>query len=205
MFRDGLADLFSGQPGFRVVGQAGTVCEAVELACITSPDLILMDFELPDGTGAEATRQILAILPECKIVFLTVYETDERLLAGIRSGAVGYLLKTMPFSRLLAALRSLDRGEVVIPHAMVGRLFKEIARTSPTNPPGFRCNDKLSPREIEIMRAIGSGASNTEIADRLALSVNTVKHHIHSIFDKLQLHTRWEVAEYARQKEKELS
>jgi len=201
MFREGLVGMFNAQQGYQVVGQAGSVCEAVEIARSSSPDLILMDYGLPDGTGAEAASQIRSFLPECKIVFLTVYETDEQLMAGIRSGAVGYLLKMIPFSKLLAALRSLDRGEVVIPHSMVIRLFKEIANSRPSSPHQANCVDKLSPRELEILRAIAAGASNDEIAHQLVLSVNTVKHHIHSILDKLQLHNRREAAEYARQNE----
>jgi len=200
MFREGLVGLFNGQPGYQVVGQAGSVCEAVETARSVSPDLILMDFGLPDGTGAEAASQILTFLPDCKIVFLTVYETDEPLMAGIRSGAMGYLLKMIPFSKLLAALRSLDRGEVVIPHSMIVRLFKEIANNRPINTyQPANCADRLTPREMEILKAISGGASNDEIARELVLSVNTVKYHIHKILEKLQLQNRREAALYARQ------
>ena len=93
LFRQGLVSLFHSEPDFEVVGEAGSLKVAVELVKKTAPDLILMDFELPDGTGVEATREILQLFPQCKIVFLTMYVEDDKLIEAVRSGAVGFLLK----------------------------------------------------------------------------------------------------------------
>ena len=110
LFREGLMSVLKSQKNFEVVGQAGTMREAVDLALQLKPELILMDFSLPDGTGLEATEAILAEHPDCKIVFLTVYETDEKLFAALRRGAKGYLLKNVPVSALVASLQSLEKG-----------------------------------------------------------------------------------------------
>ncbi|MCL4561977.1 MAG: response regulator transcription factor [Chloroflexi bacterium] len=197
LFRDGLVSLFSTQPDFEVVGQAGSVHEAIEAASTLRPELILMDYGLPDGTGADACREILAKLPGCRIVFLTVYETDEQLFSGMRSGAKGYLLKSMPFPKMLRALQSLKQDEMIISRSMTCKIVKEFARTQPAEPAGNSMMAALSPREEEIMKEILSGATNKEIAYRLFISENTVKHHVHSILDKLGLKNRLELARVA--------
>src|SRR5512141_1353797 len=114
LFRDGLVSLFRSTPDFHVVDQAGTVKEGVEKAFHHKPDIILMDFSLPDGTGLDATRSILEELPDCKIIFLTVFETDENLLAAIRLGAKGYMLKNVSSSSLISSLRALAQGEIAM-------------------------------------------------------------------------------------------
>ena len=108
MFREGLVSLFQFTTDFSVVDQAGSVKEGIEKAFHHRPDIILMDFSLPDGTGLDATKAILDELPNCKIIFLTVYETDENMLAAIHLGANGYMLKNVSSSSLLASLRALD-------------------------------------------------------------------------------------------------
>jgi DNA-binding NarL/FixJ family response regulator len=113
LFREGLTSLFNSQPDFQVVGEAGGMQEAIELARRTKPELILMDFSLPDGTGLDATQVILAELPDTYIVFLTLHEGDDRIFAATRLGAKGYLLKNLPVSKLLAALRGLKMGQAL--------------------------------------------------------------------------------------------
>jgi two-component system nitrate/nitrite response regulator NarL len=137
LFRDGLISLFRSTPDFHVVDQAGTVQEAIEKASFHRPDIILMDFSLPDGTGLDATQAILDELPDCKIVFLTVYETDENLLKAIRQGAKGYLLKNVSSSSLLASLRSLASGELAMSRRMMSRAL-EFSRSLPVSQ-GNRC------------------------------------------------------------------
>lgn len=199
LFREGLVSLLHSQPDIEVVGQAGTVQETLAQVSLVCPDLILMDFSLPDGTGLDATRAILAEHPGIKIVFLTVYETDDKLLAAIRGGARGYLLKNVPIARLLAALRSVEKGEAALSRAMTSRLMEEFARTAggkPGPPDGF---ERLSRREMEVLQAMLSGTSNREIARDLFISENTVKHHIHNILAKLGLENRHQAIRYARQ------
>jgi DNA-binding NarL/FixJ family response regulator len=180
LFSEGLASLLNAQPDFSVVGQAGSVGEAIILARELCPDLILMDFGLPDGTGLEATQAILAERPTTMIVFLTVHEQDERLFAAIRSGAKGYLLKNVPVAKLLAHLRGLERGEAAISPTMTSHILGEFARMSPAH----------ESSQVE--------ASNREIADRLCISENTVKNHVGNILAKLDLRNRREAASFAR-------
>lgn len=197
LFRDGLVSLFHSTADFQVVDQAGTIREGIEKAFYHKPDVILMDFSLPDGTGLDATRAILAELPECKIVFLTVFETDENLVEAICLGAKGYLLKNISGSSLLASLRALDQGEVAMSRKMMSRVV-EFSRSG-SLPPASDALSRLSPRESEILYELQNGASNMEIARRLFLSENTVKHHIHSILDKLGVKNRHQAGVLARQ------
>lgn len=197
LFRDGLISLFHSTTDFQVVDQAGTIKEGIEKAFYYKPDVILMDFSLPDGTGLDATRAILEELPDCKIVFLTVFETDENLMEAIRLGAKGYLLKNISGSSLLASLRAIDEGEIAMSRKMMSRVV-EFSRTG-SLPPAGEMLSKLSPREMEILLELQNGASNLEIARRLFLSENTVKHHIHSILDKLGVKNRYQAGVLARQ------
>lgn len=200
LFRDGLVSLLSGQPKYQVVGEAGSVSEAVQKASQLKPDLILMDYNLPDGTGLEATRAILALQPDCKIIFLTVEGTDESLFEALRSGAKGYVLKNVTVAYLLSSLEAMERDEIAISPAMTTQLVKEFSRTTPQPTiPKTPIVEPLSPREIDILRELSKGLTNQEIAERLFLSENTVKHHIHSILSKLGLKNRHAAAEYARQ------
>jgi len=201
LFRDGLVCLLTNRPKYQVVGEAGSVKEAVQKASQLKTDLILMDFNLPDGSGLEATQAILAGLPNCKILFLTVEEDDENLFDALRSGAKGYVLKNVTVASLLSSLEALERDEVALSPAMTTRLVKEFSKSSrPAAVETNQRNDTLSPREMDILRELAKGYSNQEIAKSLFLSENTVKHHIHSILTKLKLKNRHAAAEYARQR-----
>ncbi len=198
LFREGLVSLLSSTPDFEMVGSAGTVHEGCEQATIFKPDIILMDFSLPDGTGLDATRAILSRLPQCKIVFLTVHESDENLFAALRLGAKGYMLKNIGSTDLLSSLRAVDRGEQAVSRKMVSRIVEEFARTPGSDTEDEKLLENLSPREIDVLREIENGATNLEIAQRLFLSVNTVKHHIRNVFSKLGMKNRRQVATFAR-------
>ncbi|MFN8486063.1 MAG: response regulator transcription factor [Caldilineaceae bacterium] len=200
LFREGLASLLSGQPDITVVGQASSVQEATALANELQPDLVLMDFGLPDGTGLDATKAILAIRPETKIVFLTVHEDDERLFEAIRTGAKGYLLKNVHVTKLLTFLRGVEHGEVALMPAMTNRILHEFARLAETPKSSSSALETLSAREVEVMRLLATGATNQEIAERLFISENTVKNHVRSILAKLDLKSRRQVAHYLRRK-----
>lgn len=197
MFREGLISLLCSTPDFQVVDQAGTMHEGIEKALLYKPDIILMDFSLPDGTGLEATRVILNELPQCKIVFLTVYETDENLISAIRLGAKGYMLKNVSSSSLIASLRALDQGEIAMSRKMMSKAleYSRFAMTSPSK----GIIGKLSPREIDILVELQTDTTNAEIARNLYLSENTVKHHIHNILDKLGIENRRQAGVIARQ------
>ena len=199
LFRQGLVSLLQSEPDFQVVGQAGSVQEAVVKAANLRPDMILMDFSLPDGNGVDATRTILAEVPNSKIIFLTVHADDERLIEAVRCGAKGYLLKNVPIKQLIQALKSAQEGEAAISRSMVTQIMNELARTSGKMQPEPNTLDKLSSREIDVLRELTTGASNQEIAERLYISKNTVRHHVHNILDKLEMENRRQLARTAKQ------
>ena len=144
LFREGLESLLSSTTDFEMVGCAGTVHEGCEQATLFRPDIILMDFSLPDGTGLDATRAILARVPDCKIVFLTVHESDENLFAALRLGAKGYMLKNIGSTELLSSLRALDRGEEAVSRKMVSRIVQEFARSPDTDSDEYKLFANLS-------------------------------------------------------------
>lgn len=195
LFREGLVAIIRSEGDIEIVGQAGTVREAVEMVRSMDPDIVLMDFTLPDGTGVDATREILQERPQCKIVFLTMSEEDENLFAAIRGGARGYLLKNMQPKKLVAAIKSVHQGESALSRSMTMRVMEELARTKS---PGHKGDPTLTRRELEVLRELAAGFSNSEIANRLVVSENTVKYHVHSILGKLGLSDRREAADYAK-------
>jgi DNA-binding NarL/FixJ family response regulator len=198
LFRQGLVSLLECESDFQVVGQAGTSREAVTKAEELHPDMILMDFKLPDSNGVDAARTILSEQPDCKIIFLTIHAEQEMLIEAVRSGAKGYLLKNVPITQLKKALRSAQNGEAAISRAMMTQVMDELSRTSGQNQPEPNTLDKLSSREIDVLRELTTGASNQEIGRRLFISKNTVKHHVHSMLDKLDLENRSQLAKTAK-------
>jgi two-component system, NarL family, nitrate/nitrite response regulator NarL len=196
LFREGLASIIRSEPDIKIVGMAGSVREAIEAARLARPDIILMDFSLPDGTGADATRAILAENPSCKIVFLTMSEEDDNLFDAIRSGAKGYLLKNMQPQKLVTALRSVQKGESAISRTMTMRLMEELSRSKKPEPVR---ESTLTRRELDVISALASGLSNAEISKQLFISENTVKYHVHSVLGKLGLSDRKELSLYARE------
>jgi len=198
LFREGLAGIICQEADFEVVGMVGSLQEAVEISLRLNPDIILMDFNLPDGTGAEATQKILQDCPDCKIVFMTMSERDEDLLAAIRSGAVGYLLKNMTPSKLVAALRAVQQGESALSGSMTLKVMKELSRTQANESLRDPAIGKLTHREKEVLTEIATGKSNQEISKQLFISENTVKYHVHSILEKLNLEDRKDAARFAK-------
>lgn len=198
LFREGLVGLLRTQPDLEVVGECGSVSDAVSLALDAKPHVILMDFSLPDGTGVEATRKILAQLPDTHIIFLTVHDDDERMIEAIRSGARGYLLKNLSVSKLLASLRAMERGEAAISRTMMARVLEEFAMSTPPSVQEPSPLVGLTTREIEVLQELADGITNQEIATRLYISENTVKNHIHNILEKLRLTNRREAIDFAR-------
>ncbi len=196
MFREGLVSLFKNTTDFLVLAQAGSVKDGIEKALQHRPEIILMDFSLPDGTGLDATKSILEELPDCKIIFLTICEADENILAAIRLGARGYTLKNVSSSALLASLRALDQGEMAMSRKMMSKAL-ENSRSMLPSPTSLL--NKLSSREIDILIELQNNASNSQIAQNLYISENTVKHHIHNILDKLGVNNRHEASIIANQ------
>lgn len=198
LFREGLAGLLNSQPDLKVVGQAGSVHEAIMMSQELQPDLVLMDFGLPDGTGLDATRAILSNQPKTNLVFLTVHEEDDRLFAAIRCGAKGYLLKNVPVAKLLAFLRGIEHGEAAISLTMASRILVEFANLRPPRESSRTGPVDLTSRELEVLQELANGATNSEIAGRLVIAENTVKNHVRNILSKLNLRNRREATNFVR-------
>ena len=197
LFRSGVASLLRQEPGFEVVGEADNGLEALEKAQELMPDVILMDIYMPEIGGLEATRRIKALLPYVKIVILTVSEEEADLFEAIKAGAHGYLLKHIEPAEFFRNLRGVFRGEAPLSRTAAAKLLKEFARLAQGVPDAVSPQEKLSPREQEVLELLTQGATNKEIASSLNISENTVKNHLKNILEKLHLENRVQAATYA--------
>jgi two-component system NarL family response regulator len=192
LFREGVISLFRSAPDFIVIGEAGSVREGIESAKMLQPDIILMDFKLPDGTGLEATEAILHEVQDCTIVFLTASEEDSTLFAAIRAGAKGFLPKSLAGSDLVSSLRGLDRDEMAMSPKMSSRIVEAFSHSNQDTSAYEDLFVKLTPRELDVLGELQTGISNPKIAQQLVISENTVKHHLHNIMNKLGVKNRRE-------------
>ena len=200
LLREGLAGIISSQPDMEVAGEANDGLEAVVMAQELRPDLVLMDVQMPALDGIEATRQIREKLPETTIVMLTVRDDDEKLLAALKAGAQGYLLKDIHSRDMLALVRGALRGEAALSPRMAGRVLAEFQRMN-ARVPAYLATDEdelvdLTRRELETLSIVARGASDKEIAEELCVSIHTVKSHMRSILSKLHVNTRREAARW---------
>jgi DNA-binding NarL/FixJ family response regulator len=198
MFREGIKSLLNAEQDFDVVGEAGAAGEAVEKADQLKPDLILMDINLPDGSGLEAAKEILSKQPEISVIILTILETDWLLLEAIRAGAKGYILKNLPIAKLLAALRGLQRGEAALSRTMTAQIMNELHRMNGQIDPEADHFSNLTRRELDVLTLIVDGQTNSEIAQNLSISENTVKNHVHNLLKKMGVKARNQAAVLAR-------
>jgi NarL family two-component system response regulator LiaR len=197
VIRDGLEMLLNLEKDFQVVGAAQDGAEALELAAKKQPDLILMDLKMPVMNGIEATREIRAKFPNIKILVLTTYDDDEWVFDAIRAGASGYLLKDTPRQKLIEAIRGTVEGKSFVDPAVAGKLLNQVAskQTQPTS----ILTDKLTERELDVLRLIAKGINNGEIAAQLHLSEGTVRNHVSAILEKLGVSDRTQAAVIAIQ------
>jgi DNA-binding NarL/FixJ family response regulator len=195
ILREGLRSLISEIPGMEVIGEAGNGREAVRLATKLRPDLVVMDVNMPDLNGIEATRQLLKDLPAVKVIALSMY-SDKRFVTGmLRAGASGYILKASAFDELAKAFETVIAGEIylspkvagVVVEDYLGHLYEE--KSEPT--------ELLTPREREIIQLLAEGRSSKEIASLLHVSEKTVHTHRQNIMEKLNLHSIAELTKYA--------
>jgi DNA-binding NarL/FixJ family response regulator len=198
LFREGLASILASKRGFEVVGHVGTVRAAVDASINLQADLVLMDVELPDGSGFEALREIVARRPGCSVVMLARNDSDDDLFEAFRSGARGYFLKSTPSAQLLKALEALAQGHPVLSRQMVRRIVEEFSRLGHNHRVSAPGLDQLTAREMEVLRHLAAGATNTEIAARLFISENTAKVHVRNIREKLRLGSRSQLVSFAR-------
>ncbi len=195
LFRRGVASFLAAESDFEVIGEAANGLQALELARMLTPDLILMDLAMPVMDGLEATRQIRAQIPRVKIVILTASDQDRSLFEAIKAGAQGYLLKKIDPQALFDTVRGVERGEASVPRAMAARLLEEFARRSTV--PAFSPAAALTQREREVLDQVAMGRSNKEIAATLGIAENTVKNHLKVILEKLHVENRVQAATFA--------
>jgi DNA-binding NarL/FixJ family response regulator len=191
MVADGLALTLSHSAGINVVGVGMTVAEGVSLAVEHRPDVLLIDYFLPDGTGAAAAAQIREHLPNVAIVVLTANGGDDALLAAVDAGACGFLLKTQAAIQVVDAVRRAAEGEMLIPAAtLVGLIGRR--RQTGSSEGQYPQGDMLTTREQEILALMARGASNRAIAEQLVIEYSTVRSHVQRILDKLGAHSKLE-------------
>jgi NarL family two-component system response regulator LiaR len=197
VIRDGLEMLLNLEKDFQVIGAAQDGAEALELAAQKQPDIILMDLKMPIMNGIEATREIHAKFPHIKILVLTTYDDDEWVFDAIRAGASGYLLKDTPRQKIVEAIRGTMEGKSFVDPAVAGKLLNQVAskQTQPTS----ILADKLTERELDVLRLIAKGINNSEIANQLHLSEGTVRNHVSAILEKLNVSDRTHAAVIAIQ------
>jgi DNA-binding NarL/FixJ family response regulator len=197
IFRDGLRALLASTPDAELVGEAATGEEAISLANSLQPDLVLMDLQMPDLNGIEATRRIVHDSPHIRVLIVTMFEDDSSVLAAMRAGARGYLLKGATHAEMARALRAVGEGEAIFSPAIAARLMEFFASFQPATLP--QVFPELSDREREILDLIARGHKNPDIAVRLVLSPKTVRNHVTNILSKLQVTDRSEAIIRARE------
>ncbi len=201
LFRKGLIRLLDVQPDFSVVGEAQDGLEAIEEARRLHPDVVLMDINMPNLDGLEATRRIKAQMPEVKVVMLTVSDDEQDLVKAVNYGADGYLLKDLQPEELFEQLRRIGEGEAALSRGMTGKLLNQLAgllRPKRSRPvPESKAAAVLSERECEVLALVVEGLTNQQIGEELGIARNTVKNHLRSIYAKLDVKNRTEAAAHA--------
>jgi DNA-binding NarL/FixJ family response regulator len=197
LFRQGLISLMNARPDLvTVIGEAEHGAEAVEMCERLHPDLVMMDILMPQMDGLQAAKQILEVSPNTAIIMLTASNSDEHLGDAIELGVSGYLQKNLDYNELFDLVLGITNDKVAITHATASQVMKKIGFGR-----GLQSgSSELTSRELEVLRLAATGISNPQIATRLQISVNTVKAHIKSILDKLNLENRTQLAAYATRK-----
>ncbi|WP_077616157.1 response regulator [Caenibacillus caldisaponilyticus] len=202
LMRDGLASLLNLKDDIEVVATASDGQEAFEKAARLRPDLVLMDIRMPGVNGVEGTRLIHTHLPDIKVLMLTTFRDSELIFAALNEGASGYLLKDMPTDAIVQAIMTVHAGGVVLPQELTRQVLAELritkrldeneqARAIPNQ------LDALTERELHVLRLLGRGLSNKEIAEELVITEGTVKNHVSNIISKLELRDRTQAAIFA--------
>jgi two-component system, NarL family, response regulator LiaR len=189
--RDGLRAMLSTQPDFQVVGEAVNGAEAVRLAAQLKPDVILLDLEMPELDGVAVLTKIRATDPQARVIIVTAYDADERIVQAVIAGVQGYLLKGAPREDIFRAIRIVHEGGSLLQPIVASKLMRQLSRKEKT--------DQLTPRELEVLQLLAQGKSNKQIAAELVISERTTKFHVSSILSKLSAANRTEAVKIAVQ------
>ena len=194
VIRVGLRTVLGQTQGVTVVGEAGTMADAIQQTQRLRPDVILMDVRLPDGSGVEACREILGALPGTRVIFLTSYDDDDSVLAAVLAGAHGYVLKEIDSSALREAIRSVAKGQSILDSTVTERALRWLRglHDLPATPGA----DQLSSQEERVVALVAEGKTNKEIAVALGLSDKTVKNYLANVFQKLRITRRAQAAAF---------
>ncbi len=190
LFREGIKDLLENEKAIEVIGEAADGSEVLRMAKKLKPNVILMDIKLPHLDGVSATRQIRKDCPDTNVLILSSFEDEAHVMEAIQAGANGYLSKMLPASELVNALKTFANEGVMIPQPVMGKLIQGLRQMSNTSTEASLV--ALTKTEIRVLALLGRGQSNKEIANQLACSVKTVKNHLNSIFQKLEVANRTE-------------
>lgn len=194
VIRVGLRTVLGQTQGVTVVGEAGTIAEAIQQTQRLKPDVILMDVRLPDGSGVDACREILGALPGTRVIFLTSYADDDSVLAAVLAGAHGYVLKEIDSSALLEAIRTVANGQSILDSSVTERALRWLRGLHDL--PATPGTDELSAQEERVVALVAEGKTNKEIAVALGLSDKTVKNYLANIFQKLRITRRAQAAAF---------
>ena len=197
IFREGLRALLELEPDFTVVGEAASGDESLTVVAEETPDVILLDLHLPDGSGADFCRRLLRVSPEAKVLILSAYDDDQEVAATLIAGASGYVLKTVNGERLAENIRSVYRGEVLLSPSIAAKVVQQLSRLQEETGRREEALHALTPREREVFFLASRGLKNTEIAARLYLSEKTIKTHLRNIYNKLSLASKAELRLFA--------
>lgn len=196
LFRKGVIGLLQSAEDIEVAAEADNGRDAVSLADRLQPDVLIMDLAMPVMNGMEATQRIRSLNLPTRILILTVNEEERSLFDAVKSGAQGYVIKTVDPEELLDSIRRVAAGEAVVPGNLALKILSEMSRGS-SGSAGDIPAEPLTAREVEVLRTLGTGASNRDIAKRLFISENTVRNHVRNILDKLHVSNRVQAAAYA--------
>jgi DNA-binding NarL/FixJ family response regulator len=195
LLADALSALLGREPDIEVVGVAGTVADAKAMAR-ERLDVVLMDYHLPDGTGAEATRAIKARWPAVRVVMLTAISDDETVLESIQAGADGYMTKDRAAEDVVQAVRAAHAGEILLPRSVIVEIARRVA-VARDRGDERKMMEPLTPRELEVLRALTEGLSTPDICERLFIAPNTLRTHVQNIMGKLRVHSKLEAVAFA--------